>query len=132
MKSNTFWVVVLGGVVVVSVVVGVFLFRLPGDVARIYKDGALVEAVDLAVVGEMYTIALADNVDERGLLLSGINMIDLDRGRIRMGNADCRSKMCVRQGWTSGGIVPIVCLPNRVVISFERFDADPDVDAVAG
>ena len=132
MKSDFFWIVILVGVVVVSAVVGVFIWRGTGDVVRVYKDGVLVEVVDLSAVTEVYTIPLVDEVDERGMLLSGINMIDVDTGRIRMGNADCRSKMCVRQGWVSSGPVPIVCLPNRVVIVFDSGFTNTDVDAIVG
>lgn len=34
--------------------------------------------------------------------------------QIRMIQADCRDKLCVKQGWTKQK--PVICLPNRVVI----------------
>jgi len=109
-----------------------FVRQASGDHARIYKDGELIESVNLFSVPEIYTIPLVDNFDERGMILSGINFIDVDTGRIRMGNADCPNKLCVHQGWMTGGLIPIVCLPNRVVITFTDIDSNPDFDAIVG
>ena len=60
------------------------------------------------------------------------NVIAVEQGRIRMLSADCPDGSCVRQGWISGGIFPIVCLPNRVVITLEHGDNRSNVDAVVG
>ena len=40
-------------------------------------------------------------------------------GRIRVESADCPDQVCVDQGWISDGTVPVVCLPNRLVIQIE-------------
>lgn len=132
MKSNLFWIIILGSLLIISVIAMFFVRQASGDHARIYKDGELIESVNLFSVPEIYTIPLVDNFDERGMILSGINFIDVDTGRIRMGNADCPNKLCVHQGWMTGGLIPIVCLPNRVVITFTDIDSNPDFDAIVG
>ncbi|GBE05645.1 hypothetical protein BMS3Abin10_01278 [bacterium BMS3Abin10] len=45
----------------------------------------------------------------------GDNIIEIKDGKIRMKDAPCPQKLCVRQGWVDRGA--IVCLPNRVVVS---------------
>jgi len=110
---------VLGGVVIASAVAALLVWRVPVSYARIYKDGILTEAVNLAAVAEGYTIVVEGNA------------IEVEPGRIRVSDADCPDVLCVRQGWARGGLVPIVCLPNRLVIVFDG-GGDGDVDAVVG
>ena len=45
---------------------------------------------------------------------------------IHVKSADCPDKICVDTGWIGGDrkSVPIVCLPNRLVIEFEKSSAD--------
>lgn len=91
----------------------VFLLLGPGKtgrpVARITLDGALVEEIDLGGVGEAYSFAL----DGPG---GFSNTILVEAGRIRVSQAGCPDQVCVHQGYISDGTVPIVCLPNRLII----------------
>ena len=130
MKSNGFWIFILGGVSVASVVVALILGQVPQSYARIYKDSELTETVNLAAVTGSITITVESSVSAGGI--SGLNVIEAERGRIRMLKADCPDGICKRQGWISGGVMPIVCLPNRVVITLEGGESDADVDAVVG
>jgi len=98
------------------------LRQVPMSYARIYKDGALTETVNLSVATDPYTIDIHGS--------SGFNILEVEHGRIRVSKADCPDGICIRQGWVSGGLVPIVCFPNRLVITFEGNEAD--VDAVVG
>jgi len=95
-----------------------------GSYAQIYHDGTLTETVNINAVTEPFTITV-----ESG---SGNNVIKVEQGRIRMLAADCPDGTCVRQGWISGGIFPIVCLPNRVVVTLTSGDSGFGVDAVVG
>ncbi len=45
----------------------------------------------------------------------GDNIIEIKNGKVRVKDAPCPQKLCVRQGWVDRGA--IVCLPNRVVVS---------------
>jgi len=62
----------------------------------------------------------------------GNNIISVEQGRIRVFAASCPDLICVRQGWVSNGLVPIVCLPNRLVITLDDGNNDKGVDAVVG
>ena len=126
-KSNRFWLIVLGGIVLVSVIATLllrqaFAVHAPAGLAHIYQNGSLTETVNLVEVSEPYTINIIGG--------TGFNVIEAERGRIRMLEANCPDGICVRQGWVSGGMIPIVCLPHRVVITLEGVDTD--IDAVVG
>jgi len=123
-KSNRFWLIFLGGIVVISAIVGFQFRQRPADHALIYQNGALTDTVNIAAVTEPFTLTL-----ENG---GNINVIAIEFGRIRMLTADCPDGTCVRQGWISGGMFPIVCLPNRVVITLEGSENGLGVDAVVG
>jgi len=113
---------VLGAVVIVSAILALLFWQESASYAHIYKNGVLTETVSLSLVTEPCTITFEDSL--------GTNVIEVDRGRVRMLQADCPDRTCVRQGWASGAATPIVCLPHRVVITFEG--GRSDVDAVVG
>ena len=122
MRSDKFWLAVLGLVVIVSAAAALLLGQASASRALIYRDGALIESIDLSGVGEPYAFSVGS---------PGFNVIEVERGRIRVSDADCSDRYCVRQGWASGGAVPIVCLPHRLVIVFEG-GATADLDAIVG
>lgn len=57
------------------------------------------------------------------------NIIEISEGKIRVSEAGCPDKTCVKMGWLKSG-TPVVCLPNRLEIRF--FHGKSDVDAVVG
>ena len=44
----------------------------------------------------------------------GNTLIEINGGKVRVKEADCRNQICVKEGWISKGV--IVCLPNKLVI----------------
>ena len=90
--------------------------------ARILRARVLLEEIDLDRVAEPYSFTLEDG--------SGANTVQVERGRIRISAADCPDQVCVKQGWISGGAVPIICLPHRLTI--EIVDGGGDLDGAAG
>ena len=94
-----------------------------GAAARITLDGELVEEIDLSAVTEPYTFT----VEGPG---GFTNTIQVEHGRIRVLEAGCPDQVCVNQGYISDGTVPIVCLPNRLVI--EIVGGGDSLDAAAG
>ena len=122
MRSNRFWLLVLGAVVIVSAITALLFWQESASYAHIYKHGVLTETVSLNAVTQPFTLTFEDSL--------GTNVVEVERGRIRMLQADCPDRTCVRQGWASGIATPIVCLPHRLVITFEGGSAD--IDAVVG
>ena len=95
-----------------------------GTIARVTLDGEVVEEIDLSAVTEGYTFT----VEGPG---GFSNTIEVEPGRIRVREAGCPDQVCVHQGYISDGTVPIVCLPNRLVIEIISGGGD-SLDAAAG
>ena len=55
--------------------------------------------------------------------------VEIKDGKIRVSEAECPDKTCVRTGWLSSSAMPIVCLPNHLIIEFE--DENSEIDALA-
>ncbi|MCB5257559.1 MAG: NusG domain II-containing protein [Candidatus Cloacimonadaceae bacterium] len=49
------------------------------------------------------------------------NTIEIKDSKVRMLYSDCPNQNCVRQGW--GDILPIICLPNKVVVEIHSKDS---------
>jgi hypothetical protein len=124
LKSNKFWAVLLAALLAVSAVAAVAVLSGKTDqaTAQVYQDGALLRTIDLSQVDAPYTFEVTGP--------AGTNTVQVERGRIRVSHADCPDQVCVHQGWISDGVVPIVCLPNALVIQLEG--ASSDLDGVAG
>lgn len=122
MKSTKFWVALIAALLVISLAAAFVLKGGGGASAAIYQDGKLLQTIDLSKVEKQYTFTVEGP--------AGSNTVEVERGRIRILCADCPDQICVQQGWLSGGAVPIVCLPNRLVIQIEG--GQDGIDGVAG
>lgn len=79
------------------------------SVARIYQNGILLQEIDLSAVSEAYQFTVTgDN--------NCTNVVEVRRGSIGIISADCPDKLCVHQGFIDNTLLPITCLPNRLVI----------------
>ena len=94
-----------------------------GTIARITLDGAVVAEIDLS------RQTAPDPMTVKGK--SGLtNTILVEPGRIRVDKADCPDQICVHQGFIDNGTVPIVCLPNKLII--EITGGGDGLDAATG
>lgn len=112
--TNRIWIIVFSVVALLCLAIWLFISNASSQskVVGIYKDGSLVEKIDLNSV-----------TGEREITLSGDfgdNVILVSNGRIEMKSADCPDKICVKHGELKSSSSPIVCLPNKVVIKFEE------------
>lgn len=111
--TNRIWIVVFSFVAVLCLALWLFISSVSSQsrVVGIYKDGSLVEKIDLnSVTGEREITLSGDYGD---------NVILVSNGHIEMKSADCPDKTCVNHGELKSSSSPIVCLPNKVVIKFE-------------
>lgn len=111
-NKNIVFAAIFAGVIVIC---AMFLIFRQGKVAKIYCDGQCVASVDLDKVSESREIKVGEG-----------NVVLVEKGKISMKSADCPDKLCVKQGKISTGSIPIVCLPNKIVIRIE----DREYDAV--
>ena len=122
MKTKVILFLLLGAVAASAAYLLLRRESVPAPVARITRDGALLEEIDLDKVDKPYSFTLEDG--------RGSNTVQVDRGRIRIAEADCPDQVCVNQGWISNGTVPIICLPHRLMI--EIVDGGGGLDGAAG
>lgn len=115
-KKKTFVLICFGILLIILGVVSWKLFFTSYDgavTARIYQDGKLIYTIPLDHVEEDYEIFIKN---ENG----GENTIFVSRGKISVSHADCPDQICVKRGQVSYSGVPIVCMPNKLVIQFEK------------
>ena len=99
----------------------VLVLRKPSaQEAEILRDGEVLYRFDLSSA-EDQTI----RIDYQG----SSNTVEIRDHRIRVKEAECPDQTCVEMGWLDSG-VPIVCLPNHLMIRFA--ETEQDVDSVAG
>lgn len=89
------------------------------SVVCVYRDNELIERIDLAKVEKAYEFGVKNGDD--------VNVIRVEKGRICVKSASCPDGVCVKQGYISDGAVPIVCLPNKLLIKSEKSTDDIDV-----
>lgn len=119
MKKTRFWIVLIAVLLVFSIAAAALLAgRTQGGTAKVWLDGELLQTIDLTAVDAPYEfeVTAADG---------GVNVVQVERGRIRVSVADCPDQVCVHQGWISTSAVPVVCLPHGLVIEIVGADG-PD------
>ena len=94
-----------------------------------FGGGAQTGRVVVEVDGEVYCEYDMDEVD--GIIPistpnGGENRLYVQEDLVYMDSANCPDKLCVKQGVIRDGTVPIVCLPNKVVVRIEGRDSGLD------
>lgn len=123
MKKTGFWIAIIGVILLCSLLPA-FLLRGDGtgSTARVLVDGEELRTIDLmSTAAETFTVEGEDGHR---------NVVDVEKGRIRVSEANCPDQVCVRQGWISDSATPIVCLPHGLVIEIVGTEDGPD--GVAG
>lgn len=118
MKSKT-WLFWIGGLLLISLGLSLWLLT-PGKAAEaveIRSEGKLLYTLDLSV-DQTLTVQSA----------GGFNEIAVKDGKVAVTHADCPDGYCMERGWCSSG-AQIICLPNRLVISFVNRQ---EIDGVSG
>lgn len=92
-----------------------------GDVTiEIYQDGKLLQTIDLASVTEAYDLSVTNKNN-------GENTVHVGMDGISVSHANCPDQVCVKRGTVYYSDVPIVCMPNKLVIRFQKAE-DAGVD----
>lgn len=113
------------GTALIILAIGCFLWILfpTGNtpeiiIADIYQNGTLLESIPLSSVAEGYTLTVTG---ENG----AVNEIEIRPGSIGITSASCPDRLCVHQGFISNSLLPITCLPNRLVIQIRQENMVP-------
>lgn len=118
MKSNRFWLLLLGVLLLGSCAVGFYFMGGAGTTAVIAQKGEVLYEIDLEAVAAPYTIEIEGDCR---------NTVEVEQGRIRVVRADCPDGVCVDTGWITDGTKPIVCLPNQLVIEIKEDGTTADI-----
>ena len=114
MKTK-YWLMLFGAAAAACIALSLPLLNTDqARFAQITSKGEVVKTVDLFVDQEF-------TVDDK-------NTVTVKDGRIAVTWADCPDHYCMKRGFCAGG-TDIVCLPNRLVISFL---GEQEIDAAIG
>lgn len=125
-----------------AVIIGVFLCLILAGIGGSYfvmhrqithrtvviiQDGNELYRIAMDTVEEPYTIDIPGKD-------GAWNRVSISREAVKMESASCPDGLCVHQGAISDGILPIVCLPNRVQIQIveESTEETEELDAKVG
>ena len=115
--------ILIGTVIVLTVLLSVFIYTPEKDL----KDAVAVITVD----GNEYKRLSLNEDTVIEISSDGVyNRIVIEDGCVRMEDANCPDKLCLRHKKISKTNESIVCLPNRVMIRIIGKD-EVDVDAVS-
>ena len=107
-RSNRFWLVILG-VLLLAAVIGLVFVRSQRE------TGAEVQVLQGGEVTD--TLSLGKNVTRRYENGNGgYNIVEVREGKVSVTEASCPDKVCVRHGPTDQTADPIVCLPHTLVV----------------
>lgn len=118
MKTR-FWVAIFAVVFVLCGTLTLFFFTKnePAEAVRITSDGVVLYELPLSVDREL-TVETS----------YGTNTVTIRDGKVAVTAASCPDHYCMKRGFCDGG-TQIVCLPNRLVLSFT---GSAEVDGVVG
>ena len=120
-RSQKFWIAVCAVIFAASAVWCILVLTgSHGDTVTVTQDGRLLYTIDLSKEPDREF-----TVEYEGRR----NIIEISGGRIRVKEADCPDRVCVNTGWLTANI-PVVCLPNKLVIEYAG--PDTELDAAAG
>ena len=101
----------------------VMLHRPHGDTVVIKQDGRVLYTLDLSKEKDREIV-----VEYQGRQ----NVIAIQDGDVYMKEADCPDHVCMDTGRLSKAGVPIVCLPNRLMVRYADGSSGEDADGAAG
>lgn len=78
-------------------------------IAEIYQNGKCIKTIDLNQIKESYQFRVEG---ENG----AYNEIKVEKNGISVVEANCPDHICIQFGVLQDGLIPIVCLPNHLVI----------------
>lgn len=85
--------------------------------------------VEIEVEGKLYKRLPLDNSRNERINIQtklGKNIIDISNGKVRVLDADCPDKICIKDGAIDKPGQILVCLPHKVVVQIKGQNVDAD------
>lgn len=118
-KSNGKWKLIVAAAAVAAAVCALLIIWLvlatgaqKGSIARVYQDNVLVKEVRLDTLNGEETFRVEG---ENG----AYNDVVFTPEGVRCSEANCPDQVCVHMGTIDSDLLPITCLPHKVVIQIE-------------
>lgn len=119
MSKHKLLIILCAAIFIIGLVGSFFLLNRPhGTWIEIVQDNEV-----------LYRLNLTDAEDQTIEIEyeSRVNIVQIENHKVRMLEADCPDHTCINMGWLDSSM-PIVCLPNHLVIQF--VDANAEIDMV--
>lgn len=99
-------------VILLAGIIGTYIVLRPAEsrTVEIVQDGTV-----------LYTLDLASAEDQEIVITSSegsTNTVTIENGEICISHAECPDQTCVKTGVLYSESLPIVCLPNKLIVRF--------------
>lgn len=89
------------------------------DIVKVIKNNEVIKTIDLSKVKESYEFEVKGDNEES-------NTIKVENTGVSIISASCKDKICIHTGKIKDSSLPIVCLPNKLIIKFESTKESED------
>ena len=122
-------------IAIASVIWIVLVKNTKGETVTIASNGVTLKTVDLNTIdGELILTVINDPSDENSpYIVEGnkplgnhYNVIRITREGAEIIDSDCSTHICIHEGITDSPAKPIVCLPNKLLITVIGENTDTD------
>jgi len=108
--------------------------------ANVYYDDQLVLVINLVdgtyeVINDDYVLTTHVDFIENQYVVTGTNgpvVIQYKDNQVRVIDEDSPKHICQSQGFTSSPLLPLTCLPNKVVIIIKASSTTEEPDIITG
>ena len=124
MNKKTGFITTIAILLFASTAFGCYLILFTSSdsrIAEIKQNDKVIKTIDLNTVKEMFTFEVKGDNNRN-------NVIEVSHGKIKMLSANCPDKTCVKLGYTGERRIPVVCLPNHIIITIKDETGD-NIDA---
>lgn len=112
MKRTKLMLIIISVIFISSLLLCFWMMRpAKENTVEIVQDGIVLYRFDL------------DTAENQQLVINyagKTNTVLIEDGKICITDADCPDHTCVHMGWLQTEAMPIICLPNRLVIQFAQ------------
>ena len=112
MKKHKLILIITGAVFVISVILSVWILKKSDrTMIEIVQNGTVLHTIDLNTAKDQdIRIDAPDG--------SSYNIVSIRGGTVSVSEAGCPDQTCVKMGILQSDHLPIVCLPNKLIVRF--------------